>query len=119
MTSSYVIASLLIGLSLLNWWITPVRPGWIRLLAGAGLLAVLTSAVLDLVGSPLAPRLMAAESTTRLWQQVVLSGWWLLAARLLVELVQAAPRTKSFSREGRLFSDLLAALVYLAVLFTI
>ena len=61
MTSSYVIASLLIGLSLLNWWITPVRPGWIRLLAGAGLFAVLTAAVLDIVGSPLAPRLAAAE----------------------------------------------------------
>ncbi len=118
MTSSYLIASLLIGLSLLNWWLTPVHPGWIRLLAGAGLFAVLTAAVLDLAGSPLAPHL-ATVSTTRLWQQVVLSGWWLLAARLLVELVQATPRTKSFSREGRLFSDLLAALVYLAVLLTI
>jgi small-conductance mechanosensitive channel len=119
MTSSHVVASLLIGLALLNWRIAPLRPGWLRLVAGAGLFALLTAAVVHMAGSPLAPSFAEAGPATRLWQQAILSGWWLLGARLLVELAQATLRTRSFSREGRLFSDLLAALVYLAVLFTI
>ena len=119
MTGSQILAVVLIGLSLLHWWTAFLRPNWLRLVVGAGLLALLTVVIVQMVGSPLQPVLAGEGPADRLWQQVLLSLWWLLAARLVVELTKAAFLTRSFSREGRLFSDLLGGLVYLAVLLTI
>ena len=119
MTGSQILAVVLIGLSLLHWWTAFLRPNWLRLVVGAGLLALLTVVIVQMVGSPLQPVLAGEGPAGRLGQQVLLSLWWLLAARLVVELTKAAFLTRSFSREGRLFSDLLGGLVYLAVLFTI
>lgn len=45
-------------------------------------------------------------------------SWWLLAARLAIEIGKLA-LLRALWREGRLFSDLLAGLVYLAVGLTI
>ena len=96
-----------------------MRPSWIRLLVGAGLLAVLTAVILQMVGSPLRRGSTGEGRRRRLWQQVhpVAAGG---CSRHGCWSSWSRPRpTRSFSREGRLFSDLLAALVYLAVLFTI
>jgi small-conductance mechanosensitive channel len=55
----------------------------------------------------------------RLWHQLIVSRWWLLAARLVIEIGRLLVLRGALSREGRLFSDLLAGLVYLAVALTI
>ena len=62
---------------------------------------------------------MAPGSAIRLWQQIIVSLWWLLAARLAIEFAKLFLLQRSFSREGRMFSDLLAGLLYLAVGLTI
>ncbi len=112
-------ATSLIALSLLGWKVTRRGPHWVRLLLRSGLFALLTAAVAHLVGSPLEPVFVTPGSAARLWQQVIVSLWWLLAARLAIELGQLFLLQRSFSREGRLFSDLLAGLLYLAVALTI
>ena len=81
--------------------------------------ALLTVAVTSVAGSPLRPAFAGAGPASRLWQQVIVSAWWLLGARLLVRPAKLALRHRGLPREGRLFSDLLAGLLYLAVLLTI
>jgi small-conductance mechanosensitive channel len=58
-------------------------------------------------------------SGERLWQQIVVTVWWLLAARFAVEITRTSVLIKRVAGEGRLFSDLLAGLIYLAVALTI
>ena len=112
-------ATSLIALSLLVGKVTRRGPHWVRLILRAGLFALLTAAVAHLVGSPLEPVFVTPGSAVRLWQQVIVSLWWLLGARLAIELGQLLLLQRSFSREGRMFSDLLAGLLYLAVALTI
>jgi small-conductance mechanosensitive channel len=119
MTSDLIIATVLVGLSLLDRGVLRLAPDRVRLVAGAGLFALLTVAVTSMAGSPLQPAFAGAGPASRLWQQVIVSAWWLLGARLLVRLAKLALRHRGLPREGRLFSDLLAGLLYLAVLLTI
>ena len=118
-TTVSIIATSLIALSLLGWKVTRRGPHWVGLVLRSGLFALLTAAVTHLVGSPLEPVFVAPGSAMRLWQQMIVSLWWLLAARLAIELAQLFLLQRSFSREGRMFSDLLAGLLYLAVALTI
>lgn len=118
MTAS-ILATVLIGLSALSWQAVPWSSTSRRLLAGAALFALATAAVVRVSGSPLEPVLAPPDTVHRLWQQLIVSGWWLLAARLAIELGRLVLLRGTLSREGRLFSDLLAGLVYLAVGLTI
>ncbi len=119
MTTGQVIASVLIFLALLNWRIVRQQPRWVRLASSVGLFALLTVAVTFAVGSPLDPTFSQDAPVDRIWQQINVALWWLLAARLIVELTTDALMSKRFSGEGRLFSDLLAGFIYLTALFTI
>ena len=114
-----IVTTALAGLCLLSWWVTGTRPAWLRFASSAILLAALTGAVIYTIGSPLQPKFANDMGSDRLWQQVVISIWWVLSARLAVEISRASVLIKSFSGEGRLFSDLLAGLVYLAAVLTI
>ena len=114
-----IVATVLIALSLLSWKIPRLGPFWLSLALRSGLFALLTAAVAHLLGSPLEPVFMAPGSALRLWQQIIVSLWWLLAARLAIEFAKIFLLQRSFSREGRMFSDLLAGLLYLAVGLTI
>ena len=118
MTGS-ILATILIALSVLGWQIVPRTWSGRRLLAGAGLFALTTAAIAYLVGSPLEPVFAGPGTGYRLWQQLIVSCWWLLAARLAIEVATLALLREAISHEGRLFSDLLAGLVYLAVGLTI
>jgi small-conductance mechanosensitive channel/CRP-like cAMP-binding protein len=117
--ASSLLAGALLGVSLLNWRVARSRPVWYRVATNAVLLLLLTAAVLLTAGSPLEPQFTEAVALDRLSQQILVTLWWVLGARLLVELICATAVIKQFSIEGRMFPDLVAGLVYLAVLLTI
>ena len=114
-----ILATFLIALSALGWLVIPRTSAPRRILAAAGLVALTTAAVIHVVGSPLEPSFVAQGAGLRLWQQLIVSAWWLLAAQLAIETGELVLLRGALSREGRLFADLLAGLVYLAVGLTI
>jgi len=109
----------LAGACLLNWWATGSRQAWLRFTSSVVLLALLTVAIVYTIGSPLEPKFKDDMASDRLWQQIIVSLWWVMAARLAGEIIRASALIKRFSGEGQLFSDLLAGLIYLAVALTI
>jgi small-conductance mechanosensitive channel len=118
MTGS-ILATVLVVLSALGWLVIPRATGARRLIICAVLFALTTGAVVHVSGSLLEPRFAAPGTDFRLWQQLIVSAWWLLAARLAIEIGRLVMLRGAISREGRLFSDLLAGLLYLAVALTI
>ena len=114
-----IVTTVLVGAGLLHWWFLGMRQTWLRFATGATLFALLTAAVVYTIGSPLRPKFPEAVSLERLWQQVIVTAWWLLAAQMAVEVTRVSVLIRSFAGEGRLFSDLLAGLIYLAVVLTI
>lgn len=114
------IAAIVLALAaVLNWRAIRGRPFWLRLLSSTIWFAPLTAAVIYTVRSPLQPIFPDALSPDRLWQQIIVSLWWILAARLAVEITSSTVLIRRFSTEGRLFPDLLAGVLYLAVALTI
>src|ERR1700722_352630 len=109
----------LAGACLLNWWATGSRPAWLRFTSSAVLLALLTVAIVYTIGSPLQPKFKDDMASDRLWQQIVVSLWWVMAAKLAGEIIRASALIKRFSGEGRMFPDLIAGLVYLVAALTI
>jgi small-conductance mechanosensitive channel len=114
-----IVTTVVAGGCLLNWWATGSRPAWLRFTSSIVLFALLTAAIVYTIGSPLQPKFANDMSSDRLWQQVIISFWWVMTARLTVEITRASVLIKRFSGEGNLFSDLLAGLIYLAVILTI
>jgi small-conductance mechanosensitive channel len=114
-----IVTTVLTGAGLLHWWFLGMRQTLLRFASAAILFAVLTAAVVYTIGSPLQPRFAAEMAGERLWQQVVITAWWLLAGRFAVEVTRVSVLMKRIAGEGRLFSDLLAGLIYLAVALTI
>lgn len=114
-----IVTSVLAGGCLAHWWFVGARRTWLRFAAAAILFALLTAAVVYTIGSPLQPRFAGDVSSERLWQQVIVTAWWLLAAQTAVEITRLSVLIRRFAGEGRLFSDLLAGLIYLAVVLTI
>jgi len=95
-----IVTTVLIGAGLLHWWFLGTRQSWLRFASAAILFAVLTAAVVYTIGSPLQPRFAAAMSGERLWQQIVITAWWLLAARFAVEITRASVLMKRIAGEG-------------------
>jgi small-conductance mechanosensitive channel len=114
-----IVTTVLAGGCLAHWWFVGARQTWLRFAAAAILFALLTAAVVYTIGSPLQPKFAGDMSGERLWQQVIITAWWLLAAQMAVEITRVSVLIRRFAGEGRLFSDLLAGLIYLAVILTI
>jgi len=114
-----IVTTVLAGGCLMHWWFVGARQTWLRFAAAAILFALLTAAVVYTIGSPLQPKFDGDVSSKRLWQQVIVTAWWLLAAQMAVEISRLSVLIRRFAGEGRMFSDLLAGLIYLAVILTI
>jgi small-conductance mechanosensitive channel len=117
--TSQIVASILVGLCLIDWRLMHGRPVWMRLALGLVLFAGLTVALARAVGSPLQPVFTDANLEEMLWQQALTAIWWLFAARLLVIAVRAVMPHGRFRTEGGLLSDLLAGVIYLAAALTV
>ncbi len=109
------VAAALVGLSLLGWSLIKPRYFWMRIITTAVLFGLLTAVLAWIVGSPLEPQFADEIGNERITQQILDSSWWLLGARLFVELIRAVARI----RKGRILPDLAGAVIYLAVLMTI
>jgi small-conductance mechanosensitive channel len=114
-----IVTTVLVGLGLLHWWFVGTRQTWLRFATAAILFALLTAAVVYTIGSPLQPKFATDMSGKRLWQQIIITAWWLLAGRAAVEITRTSVLMRRITGEGRLFSDLLAGVIYLVVALTI
>ncbi len=70
--------------------------------------------LLDQGVAPIFPPLNEPVDSTALWLRAAAGAWWLLGARILVFGVRFALRRDHHSTEARLFSDLSAAVIYIA-----
>jgi len=106
---SILVALTVIGVVSLRRFSEPVRFSF-----DAVCLAALTYYFHDHGLSPVFPPLDGGASFGALALRVAGGAWWLLAARLVVAALLFAFHRDRGSRKARLFSDLLAAAIYLA-----
>jgi small-conductance mechanosensitive channel/CRP-like cAMP-binding protein len=62
---------------------------------------------------PVFPPLQASAGSAALWLRAVGGAWWLLGSRLIVTGLSFIVHRNRHSREARMFSDLLAAAIYI------
>ena len=117
--SRELVAGLLVAVCFIAWRMLRPYAEVVRLSVGVLLFAGLTVSVARLVESPLQPVFGATRVEELLFQQSVVAVWWLLAAKLLVEAMRFAVLRGGLAQEGRLFSDLVAGLIYLVALLSI
>jgi small-conductance mechanosensitive channel/CRP-like cAMP-binding protein len=94
------------------------RPLWLRLLADLSALALLTHLLRRLLGSPIDPQ-YSSVSGIHVWQQVLETGWWVVAAQVAIILIRLAVVLESRPRETKFLSDLLVGLIYIATILAI
>ena len=64
--------------------------------------------------SPLLPSDNTLADGAAMWHRLVAGAWWVLGARVLVAVLRVTVRAGRQSRQARLSSDVLAAIVYIA-----
>ena len=64
--------------------------------------------------SPLLPSDTSLPEGAAMWHRLVAGAWWVLGARVLVAVLRFTVRAGRQSRQARLSSDVLAAIVYIA-----
>jgi small-conductance mechanosensitive channel/CRP-like cAMP-binding protein len=64
--------------------------------------------------SPLLPSDNTLADGATMWHRLVAGAWWVLGARVLVAVLRFTVRAGRQSRQARLSSDVLAAIVYIA-----
>ncbi|WP_419728958.1 mechanosensitive ion channel domain-containing protein [Lichenicola sp.] len=94
---------------------TTRAPLWARLGWQAVALLLLSLLLAPVLGSPLAPEFAPRFGPTRLLEQLLAIGWWLLVARVAVLLARGAMALGNPSREARILTDLVAGAIQLAV----
>lgn len=77
-------------------------------------LAVISAALWHEGQSPLVMSAPSVGTEAGLWLRLLAIGWWFLACRIVARVTRALLGHDQRSRETRLFSDLLAALIYVA-----
>lgn len=100
-----------------NWWLA-WRPIWLRAGIAGALFVAFTMLLLRTSGMPAAP---AFDSDIRiaLWQQGLISAWWLIGARLVVGVLHLTLWSKRESSQAKLGSDLTAGLIYITAVLAI
>ena len=95
-------------------WRVRIRPAWLRMSIAAVLFGLFTLLVVQASGMPIAP-VFASDMTIGLWQQVLVTIWWLVGARVIVGLLRLPIFSERGASEAKFGSDLVAGLVYIAV----
>ncbi len=91
---------------------------WPRLLVQAACLAILTEALIRLIGSPVKPVFVGAPAQ-RLVEQLLVAGWWATVARLAVIAARLLLTHETRPRESRILIDLLAGLIYISATLSV
>lgn len=95
------------------------RPLWLRLAVRIVVFTVLTWLMRLAVGSPVAPRLPIGLPGEQVWAQLVEIGWWMVGARVAVDIVRFVVVVENRPRETRIVSDLLAGAIYIATALSV
>jgi small-conductance mechanosensitive channel len=110
MLASYpVLASCMLGLMLVRR-----QPARIRFAVDAISLAAISAVLWNGGDSPLLLSRPAVANLNDAWLRFVAIAWWFFACRAAVSMLRASTGHDKRSRETRLFSDLLAAGIYVA-----
>jgi small-conductance mechanosensitive channel/CRP-like cAMP-binding protein len=88
------------------------RPLWLKIFANAVALALMTLSLRQVVGSPLNPRFLT-QIQPDIWQQTLEAIWWVIAARLAINITRLAVVLESRPRETQFLSDLLVGVIYI------
>ena len=115
--SELFLATILSVLAAANWRVS-WRPAWLHTGISAALFVLLTTLIVHTSGMPAAP-VLNPDIRISLWQQVLITIWWLLGARLLVSLLRLPLLSERGASEAKLGSDLVAGIVYLATILAI
>jgi small-conductance mechanosensitive channel len=115
-----LLATILIILAAAAWRLMPARPAWLSPIAIFILFALLTAVLIRAAGSPFVPDFGLSSPGVTLWHQIIMAGWWIIAAKSLLAVAELVLSFGRHSRETKLGSELVAAAVYLgAVLHVI
>ncbi|HVI88299.1 MAG TPA: mechanosensitive ion channel family protein [Dongiaceae bacterium] len=115
-----LLATILIVLTVAAWRFMPRRPIWLAPVSPIILFALLTAVLIKTAGSPFAPDFGPSSPGVTLWHQIIMAGWWIIAAKSLLAAADLVMSFGRHSRETKLASELIAAAVYLgAVLHVI
>lgn len=107
-------SALLLLLAMFLAILTRRAPLWTRLAWQTVALGLLSLLLSPLLSSPFAPNFAHAAGATRLLEQVLALGWWLLAARVAVLLARGAIALGNPSQEARILSDIAAGAIQIA-----
>ena len=97
----------------------PRWPMWMRAAWRLMMLLVLTLLTQRIVGSPLHPAIHDEAAWVRLWQQLIVVGWWVVAARSIASVTRLLLSLQNRSRETKILSDLIGTGIYAATLLAI
>ncbi|HWT99301.1 MAG TPA: hypothetical protein VN229_16850, partial [Terriglobales bacterium] len=115
-----LLATILIVLTAAAWRLMPARPAWLSPISIFILFALLTAVLIRAAGSPFVPDFGPSSPGVTLWHQIIMAGWWIIAAKSLLAVAELVLSFGRHSRETKLGSELVAAAVYLgAVLHVI
>ncbi|MCQ8277887.1 mechanosensitive ion channel family protein [Acetobacteraceae bacterium KSS8] len=113
------LASVLLLLSLALPKLRARWPLWAAVAGRALAFVLVTLLVQQALGSPLQPRFSPLGSALRFWEKLIESGWWWLAARLVIGLIRLFVVLENRPRESRIVSDLLAGVITVATLLAV
>jgi small-conductance mechanosensitive channel/CRP-like cAMP-binding protein len=104
----------LFALAVLGRLILRRFPGWVRLIFDALFFFLFSAYLFAHAIFPVFTPLKGAVDSYALWLRAIGGAWWWLGARLLIAVIGFAVHRDRRSREARLFSDLAAAVIYIA-----
>jgi len=94
------------------------RPLWLKVFANIVALLLMTLSLHQIVGSPLNPKFLAKNGPD-IWQQTLEAIWWIIAARLAINITRLAVVLESRPRETQFLSDLLVGIIYIFTILAI
>jgi small-conductance mechanosensitive channel len=94
--------------------IFPRWPKWAQVLLRFIAFAMLTTLLVQTVGSPFRPKFHPADSSLTFWERIIEAFWWILAARSAIGLARLLIVFEHRPRESQIVTDLIAGAIYVA-----
>ncbi|HUN42493.1 MAG TPA: mechanosensitive ion channel family protein [Acetobacteraceae bacterium] len=116
---SLALASVLMLATALDTRFDRKRPLWLRLVIRVTVFGAATWFMRRAIGSPVTPHLRAATTGEQIWMQLAEIGWWILGARVAVDIVRLVVVLENQPRETKIVSDLVAGAIYTATILSV
>jgi small-conductance mechanosensitive channel len=120
MTDGLILPWTVLALAIVVESVLRSQPAWLRLGLSLLCIALLTTALVPLVNSPLQPHFAPDADVYRpLSERIFVSIWWVLIARIVIAAGRLYLRVNHQRHAARLASDLVAGAVYLGALLAV